>query len=357
MLRRIVQRLARLCPPRHRELVRGMVAELDAIGDPAERTLFALGAIAAVARLAVSGHRRPTFHAPTHLVDLTEPADGASDKGAGMSNPTAPRLLRRHVVPFVVSLASLTTLLLARHAAQWVPRLSAGGASATQIAEVLLLSLPFILALTIPMAVFLAVSWVFTRLGAEGVLASARRESHGVRRLLAPVLAAASVLAAVALISNTEIVPRTNARLVAVLGGAPAGQIDRTMTFGELRHAAREARIAAGADARARAAGLEVEVQKKLALAAACLVLALLAAATAIRFPRGGGGLVLGVAAVVFAGYYLVSVTGESLADRQLLSPFLAMWMADGFLLAVAVVLLRRSGGAAPGGVGALVDA
>jgi hypothetical protein len=60
MLGRIVERMAKLSPPRHRDLVRGMVAELDSIADPADRTRFALGAIAAIARLVVSGYTRPT---------------------------------------------------------------------------------------------------------------------------------------------------------------------------------------------------------------------------------------------------------------------------------------------------------
>jgi hypothetical protein len=61
LLSRIVGRIATLCPPRHRDLVRGMVAELDAIADPAERRRFALGAIAAVARLILRGYRQPAM--------------------------------------------------------------------------------------------------------------------------------------------------------------------------------------------------------------------------------------------------------------------------------------------------------
>ncbi len=57
---RIVERIANLSPPRHRDLVRGMVAELDAIADPAEHTRFALGAIGAIARLVLRGYTRPT---------------------------------------------------------------------------------------------------------------------------------------------------------------------------------------------------------------------------------------------------------------------------------------------------------
>lgn len=64
ILGRIVERIAKLSPPRHRELVRGMVAELDSIADPAEQTRFALGAIAALARLVLSGYTRPTSVRP-----------------------------------------------------------------------------------------------------------------------------------------------------------------------------------------------------------------------------------------------------------------------------------------------------
>jgi lipopolysaccharide export LptBFGC system permease protein LptF len=258
-----------------------------------------------------------------------------------MSELTTRKLLRRHATPFVSSFAALTALLLVRHAARWVPQLSARGAPAGAIVEVLLLSVPFTLALTVPMAVFLAVSWVFTRLGAEGVLASAR-ERQGLRRLVAPLLGAAAVIATLTFVSNTQVLPRANTRLVSVLEGAPREPTDRTMTVGELREAAQRARAATGADAAARVAAYEVEIQKKYALAAACVVLALVAAATAIRFPHGGVGLVLVASGLVFMGYYLVLVAGESLADRQVLSPLVGMWMANAFLLAVALLLLWR---------------
>jgi len=347
-LGRIVERMASLSPPRHRELVRGMVAELHSIVDPAERRRFALGAIAAIARLALSGYGRSAVHAPGRLIGVEEPEDVGNPGGPSMSKLTTRQLLRRHATPFVVSFASLSVLMLAGHAERLLTQLSARGAPAGAIVEVLLLAVPFTVALTIPMAVFLAVSWVFTRLGAEGVLASARRERHGVRRLVAPVLGAAAVIATLTLVSNTEVVPRANARLAAVLAGAPRGPSDRMMTIGELREAARRARTAAGAAGAARAAAYEVEIQKKFALAAACVILALAGAATAIRFPHGGVGLVLGSSGVVFIGYYLLLVTGESLADRQVLSPVVAMWSANAFLLAVALLLAWRPGRPGP---------
>lgn len=228
------------------------------------------------------------------------------------------------------------------------------GVSTGGIVEGLLLLVPATLALTIPMAVFISVSWVFTRLGAEGVLAGARRERHGVRRLLAPVLGAAAVLAALTLISNTQVVPRANARLQAVLEGAPGELSDRTMTVSQLREAAQNAR-ATGSEAAARAAAFEVEIQKKFALAAASIILAMAAAAIALRFHHGGKRLVFGASGLVFTGYYFTIVVGESLADGLVLRPSIAMWMANASLLAVGLLLVWRAGRRGPRGEGELV--
>jgi lipopolysaccharide export LptBFGC system permease protein LptF len=341
-LNHIVERLANLSPPRHRDLVRGMVAELDSIADPAERKRFALGAIAAIAHLTLRGYSRSTVHAPGRFVGVGESRDGARPGGSSMSKLTTRQLLQRHATAFAVAFAALTALLLANHAVRQVPQLKASGAPAGAIAEVLLLAVPHTIALTIPMAVFMAVAWVFTRLGAEGVLASASRERHGVRRLVIPVLGAAAVIAVVTLASNTQVVPRANARLAEVLAGAPRALTDRTMTVGELRQAAGRARASTGAEANARAAAYEVEIQKKFALAAACIVLALAGAATAIRFPHGGAALILGASGFVFTAYYLAIVAGEALADRQVIPPLVGMWMANVFLLGVVLLFVWR---------------
>jgi lipopolysaccharide export system permease protein len=74
------------------------------------------------------------------------------------------------------------------------------------------------------------------------------------------------------------------------------------------------------------------------------VVLALAGAAVALRFPRGGVRLVFGASGVVFTGYYLSFIAGESLADRLVISPFLAMWMANAFLLAFVLLLVWRPG-------------
>ncbi|MHB0950053.1 MAG: LptF/LptG family permease, partial [Gemmatimonadaceae bacterium] len=96
-----------------------------------------------------------------------------------------------------------------------------------------------------------------------------------------------------------------------------------------------------------------VEIHKKFALAVACFVFALVGAPIALRFPRGGVGLVIGVSLGIFGLYYVGLIGGETLADRGMLSPVLAMWAANMLMGLVGVVLVARMGrerGTARGG-------
>ncbi|HEX7940326.1 MAG TPA: LptF/LptG family permease, partial [Gemmatimonadaceae bacterium] len=106
-------------------------------------------------------------------------------------------------------------------------------------------------------------------------------------------------------------------------------------------------------DARTTMNRYEVEIQKKFALAAACVVFVIFGAPIALRFPRGGVGLVIGVSLVAFALYYVCLIAGETLADKLILNPFVAMWMANVVFTLVGVVMLvrvQRSGATARGG-------
>lgn len=87
-----------------------------------------------------------------------------------------------------------------------------------------------------------------------------------------------------------------------------------------------------------------VEIEKKFSIAAACVVFVLLGAPIALRFPRGGVGLTLGVSLGVFAIYYVGLLAGEALSDRGLLDPAFAMWGANAVLGAVGIVLTARLG-------------
>lgn len=90
--------------------------------------------------------------------------------------------------------------------------------------------------------------------------------------------------------------------------------------------------------------GNQVEIEKKFAIAAACVIFVLLGAPIALRFPRGGVGLTIGVSLGVFGMYYVGLIAGEDLARRGMLSPFWAMWSANLVLLALGLVLMARLG-------------
>jgi lipopolysaccharide export system permease protein len=87
-----------------------------------------------------------------------------------------------------------------------------------------------------------------------------------------------------------------------------------------------------------------VEINKKFALAVACFVFVLLGAPIALRFPRGGVGLTIGVSLVVFALYYVCLIGGQALGNRGIIPPAISMWMADVLFAAVALWLLARMG-------------
>lgn len=88
----------------------------------------------------------------------------------------------------------------------------------------------------------------------------------------------------------------------------------------------------------------DVEIQKKFSLAAACTIFVLIGAPIALRFPRGGVGLVIGVSFAIFGLYYVGLIGGETLADKAYLPPWLAMWAANIVLSIAGVMLAIRMG-------------
>ena len=258
--------------------------------------------------------------------------------------PTTGQLLRRHASSFAIAFVALTALLLVLFATRQVPALSARGASFASMVRLVLLAVPFTAAMTIPMAVLVAVLREFTRFGADGTLAAARRERAGLRRLIVPVLAGAAVIGALALVEVVQMVPRANTQLATLMMGRGAAPNGRTMTLGELRKADRRALSSTKSIHLQEAAIYEVEIQKKFALPAACIVLALAGIAIALLIPRGGMSLVLGASCAVFLVYYLLISTGESLANRRVVSPVVGMWGANALLLALALLALGLRG-------------
>jgi lipopolysaccharide export LptBFGC system permease protein LptF len=117
-----------------------------------------------------------------------------------------------------------------------------------------------------------------------------------------------------------------------LLHGVPPG-----LRASEIRTHDDRARIS-----RTRAAHFLVEIHKKYAIATACLVFVLLGVPTAIRFPRGGLGFVIGMSLGIFAVYYIGLIGGESLADKLVTPPWI-LWTPNILFTLAALVLLRRS--------------
>lgn len=87
-----------------------------------------------------------------------------------------------------------------------------------------------------------------------------------------------------------------------------------------------------------------VELHKKWAIAVACLVFTLIGPPLALRFPRGGVGMVVAASTAVFAVYWMGLIGGEALADRRVADPFVTMWVPNLVFLAVGLLLVSRMG-------------
>jgi len=102
-----------------------------------------------------------------------------------------------------------------------------------------------------------------------------------------------------------------------------------------------------------RADRFEVEVHKKWAISLACISFVILGIVMALRFPRGGIGLVIGGGLLVFSIHYVGLTAGESLADRGIVSPWVAMWTPNIVLTLlglIGLVRVSRESGSTRGG-------
>jgi lipopolysaccharide export system permease protein len=87
-----------------------------------------------------------------------------------------------------------------------------------------------------------------------------------------------------------------------------------------------------------------IEIHKKFSLAATCIVFALLGAPLALRFPRGGIGMVIGLSFGIFALSYVGLIGGESLSNKGYINPIVGMWTANTVFMVAGVILYARMG-------------
>jgi len=126
-------------------------------------------------------------------------------------------LLRQLVAPFCFALAALTGFMLISQVAKKFGALVGKGLPWSVITEVFVLSLPFIIAMTLPMAVLLAVLYTFSHLAADNEITAMRANGISVYQVLAPVFIWGMFMAALNLAFVDQVLPRSNARLRSLL--------------------------------------------------------------------------------------------------------------------------------------------
>jgi lipopolysaccharide export system permease protein len=126
-------------------------------------------------------------------------------------------LLRQLAAPFLFALAAQTSLMLLSQVAKKFGALVGKGLPWTVIGEVFLLSLPFIIAMTLPMAVLLAVLYTFSHLAADNEITAMRASGISVYQILTPVLIWGACMAAFNFAFVDQVLPRSNARLRSLL--------------------------------------------------------------------------------------------------------------------------------------------
>lgn len=88
---------------------------------------------------------------------------------------------------------------------------------------------------------------------------------------------------------------------------------------------------------------LLVEIYKKYSIPFACIVFVLIGAPLGIMARRGNMAVSGGISLIFFIIYWIFLIGGEELADRDMLSPFLSMWLANFIVGAFGTYLLIRT--------------
>jgi lipopolysaccharide export system permease protein len=144
----------------------------------------------------------------TSALNLTR--DGAEFQTVKILNKYA---LQEHVGPLCFALGALTSLLLLNYIAKNIGNLVGKGLPWSVIVEFIGLSVPFTVAMTMPMAVLVSVLYAFSRLAAENEITALKASGVALSRLLTPVLLGASLISLSMIWFNDQVLPRSNHQL------------------------------------------------------------------------------------------------------------------------------------------------
>ena len=89
--------------------------------------------------------------------------------------------------------------------------------------------------------------------------------------------------------------------------------------------------------------GYETEYHKRIAFSLACLVLFFIGTPLGSIIRKGGFGLPMIMAIVIFVIYFFISILGKNMAESNTITPFLGGWLATFVLLPFGVLLMVRA--------------
>src|SRR6185503_4858566 len=126
-------------------------------------------------------------------------------------------ILRQHLPPLGYALAALTFAMLVNQVAKQFGNFVGKGLPWSVVVEVFALSIPFIVAMTLPMEVLVAVLYAFSRLTTDNELTALKANGVSLGALMQPLLIAATAVALVSFLFSDHVLPRSNHRLRTLL--------------------------------------------------------------------------------------------------------------------------------------------
>ena len=87
----------------------------------------------------------------------------------------------------------------------------------------------------------------------------------------------------------------------------------------------------------------QTEYHKRLAFSLACIVLFFIGAPLGSIIRKGGFGLPMIMAIMIFVFYYFITTLGDKMAASNTISPFIGGWLATFVLFPIGLLLMRRA--------------
>ncbi|HKV76375.1 MAG TPA: LptF/LptG family permease [Gemmatimonadales bacterium] len=126
-------------------------------------------------------------------------------------------LLRQLIVPLIFAFVSLTGFLLLNQIARRFGDLAGKGLPWSVIGEVFLLCIPFLVAMTLPMAILVAVLYALSHLAADNEITAMRASGVSISQLLAPLVLFGTVVSLLNFVFSDQVLPRSNVALRSLL--------------------------------------------------------------------------------------------------------------------------------------------